>query len=132
MQSKTSTKPLVQKLGLKPNHKAVFLNIPNEVAPLLKEAKDTQISNRFSGEFDFLLGFYDSSEKIKADLGKVSKSLSKSGMAWVCWKKGNVTDLSRDSIWRLAQGAGLVGVSSCSIDKNWSALKLMFPKDKRK
>ncbi len=103
MQSKTSTKPLVQKLGLKPNHKAVFLNM-----------------------------FYDSSEKIKADLGKVSKSLSKSGMAWVCWKKGNVTDLSRDSIWRLAKSAGLKGVSSCAINDHWSALKLMFPKNTRK
>ena len=132
MESKTSTKPIIQKLGLKSTHKAVFLNIPKEVAPALETANDIKISNRLSGEFDFLLGFYDSSEKLKIDLSKISKSLSKSGIAWVCWQKGNVTDLSRDSIWRLAQGAGLVGVSSCSIDKNWSALKLMFPKDKRK
>ena len=132
MQSKTSTKPVIQKLGLKSNRKAVFLNIPKEVAPVLKTAKDIQISNRLSGEFDFLLGFYDSSEKLNADLSQVSKSLSKSGMAWVCWKKGNVTDLSRDTIWRMAKSAGLEGVSSCAIDNDWSALKLMFPKDKRK
>src|SRR5437773_1421522 len=132
MESKTSTKPLIQKLGLKSNHKVVFLNVPKAVTPVLKTPQDIQISNRLSGEFDFLLGFYDSSEKLKADLSKVSKSLSKSGMAWVCWKKGNLTELSRDSIWRLAKSAGLEGVSSCAIDNKWSALKLMFPKNKRK
>src|SRR5436309_1227485 len=132
MQSKTSTKPVIQKLGLKSNRKAIFLNIPKEVAPVLKTAKDIQISNHLSGEFDFLLGFYDSSKKLEADLSKIPKSLSKSGMAWVCWKKGNVTDLTRDSIWRLAKSAGLEGVSSCAIDNHWSALKLMFPKDRRK
>jgi len=132
MQSKTSTKPVIQKLGLKSNRKAVFLNIPKEVAPVLKTAKDIQISNRLSGEFDFSLGFYDSAQKLKADLSKIQKNLSQSGMAWVCWQKGNVIDLSRDSIWRLAQRAGLTGVSSCAIDKNWSALKLMFSKDERR
>jgi hypothetical protein len=132
MESKTSTKPIIQKLGLKLNHRAVFLNVPNDIAPALKTRKDIPVSNRLSGEFDFLLAFYDSSQKLKADLSKVQKNLSKSGMAWICWQKGNVTDLSRDSIWRLGQRAGFAGVSSCAINKNWSALKLMFPKDKRK
>ena len=90
------------------------------------------VSNRLYCEIDFLLGFYDSAQKLKADLSEIQKNLSQSGMAWVCSQKGSITDLSRDSIWRLAQSAGLAGVSSCAIDKNWSALKLMFPKDKRK
>jgi hypothetical protein len=132
MESKTLTKPIIQKLGLKSNHKAVFLHIPKDVAPALRTRKDIPVSNRLSGECDFLLGFYDSSQELTADLSKIQKNLSKSGMAWVCWQKGNVTDLSRDSIWRLARSAGLARVSSCAIDKNWSALKLMFPKDRRK
>jgi len=114
------------------NHKAVFLNIPNDVPPALKTRKDIPVSNRLYSEIDFLLGFYDSAQKLKADLSEIQKNLSQSWMAWVCSQKGSITDLSRDSIWRLAQSAGLAGVSSCAIDKNWSALKLMFPKDKRK
>ena len=39
MESKTSTKPLIQKLGLKSNRKTVFLNIPKEVAPCIKNGE---------------------------------------------------------------------------------------------
>jgi len=73
MESKTPAKPIIQKLGLKSNHKAVFLKIPKDVAPGLKTRKDIPVSNRLSGECDFLLGFYDSSQELKADLKENSE-----------------------------------------------------------
>ena len=84
-----------------------------------------------AGEVDFLLGFYEEQKALRADIAKIKRSMAPSGMAWVCWRKGNRTDLSRDVIHAMAEDLGLETVSSVSIDEDWSALKLMFPKAQR-
>src|SRR6266536_609657 len=106
MESKMSSKPVVQKLGLKPNHKAIFLHIPKEISKLVTPPKGVKPLSKFSGKVDFILGFYESAKELKNDLSKIPKILVKNGIAWICWRKGNVTDLHRDSIWSLAKDAG--------------------------
>ncbi len=124
----TSTKPVFQKLGLKPSHRATTLRIPSDVKLGTAPAK---FEKSFRGEFDFVVGFYESKKMLEADLAKIRKALMPSGMAWVCWRKGGVTELSREVIWAAGEAVGLESVASCAIDDDWSALKLMFPKSQR-
>jgi hypothetical protein len=128
-----STKPVLQKLGLKPAHRAAKLNVPKEVEKALgNPPPGCKFEEGLSGEFDFLLGFYDSAKELKGDFRKIKKSLKKSGMAWVCWRKGNVSDLSRDALSALVDDAGLEAVSLCAVNDDWSAAKVMYPKVERK
>jgi hypothetical protein len=128
---KVSTKPVFQKLGLKPAHRATILSVPPDVK-LGKTPAGAKFEKSFRGEFDFVLGFYESQKALEADLAKARKALTPSGMAWVCWRKGGVTELSRETIWAAGEKAGLESVASCAIDDAWSALKLMFPKSQRR
>jgi hypothetical protein len=125
-----STKPVFMKLGLKPIHRATTLRVPGDVK-LGRPLAGVKFEKSFRGEFDFVLGFYESKKALAIDLAKIRKALAPSGMAWVCWKKGGVTELDRETIWSSGEAAGLESVSSCAIDDSWSAMKLMFPKSQR-
>ena len=127
-----STKPAFVKLGVKPEHRAAKLHAPADAEKSLGQAPEgCRLAASLSGTLDFILAFYESEKALKAELPRIRKALPGTGMAWVCWRKGNVTDLSRDTIALLAQSEGLEAVSSCAINDNWSALKLMYPKEQR-
>jgi hypothetical protein len=124
-----STKPVFQKLGLKPVHRAATMHVP---AAVKLGKSPVEFEKSFRGEFDFVLGLYESKKALEADLVRIRKALTPSGMAWACWKKGGVTELTREIIWSSGETVGLESVSSCAIDDDWSAMKLMFPKSRRK
>jgi len=126
-----STRPLVQKFGLKPAHKAVILHAPEHFT-LGKVPAGVALQKKLGSDFDFIVAFFEKAADFKAELPKIKSAMKKSGMAWICWMKGNKTDLSRDEIWRISETKGLETVSSISIDQDWSALKLMYPKAMRK
>lgn len=127
-----STKPVLQKLGLKPTHRAAVLRAPKGAAEALgKPPKGFAFAAKLGKGMDFVVSFYESEKQLVTDLPKLKRAIAPLGMAWVCWRKGNVTDLGRDSIAALGEDAGLEGVSSVSVSADWSALKLMHPKSKR-
>jgi hypothetical protein len=128
-----STKPVAQKLGMKADHRAILVGAPKGFEKSLgKLPAGLSLQKRLSGEFDFITAFFESQKELAGALPRLRKGLRKSGMLWICWRKGGVTDLSRDTIWPLAEKHGLDGVSSVAIDEKWSALKLMYPKAQRK
>jgi hypothetical protein len=99
------TKPIFQKLELKSGSRATVLGRPSGVdlgkPPSRMEAK-------FTGEFDFVFAFNESTRALKADLPRLKRALRKSDAAWVARRKGGVTGLGRDSIHDLAPASGLV------------------------
>jgi hypothetical protein len=129
-----SSKPVAQKLGINPGNRIAILNSPRGYTSILsKVPRDVSLTTRLAGEpFDIVQGFYGTQRALKADIAKLKKAIHPGGKIWICWKKGNVTDLSRDSIWAIGDKAGLASVASCAIDDEWSALKLMLPKSQRR
>jgi hypothetical protein len=57
--------------------------------------------------------------RIEENLG----SLTGATAVWICYPKGNTTDIDRDTIWPRLIGAGWRVVSNVSIDATWSALR---------
>lgn len=132
--AEASKKSVIQKLGLKPNHRAVMVDVPKGVE-LGKPPTGTKLSSKKisgDGECDFVLSFYESMKDLKADLPRIKKALAKTGMAWTGYRKGGATDISRDNLRELAEQFGLETVSLISVDDSWSAMKLMHPKKERK
>jgi hypothetical protein len=129
-----SQRPIAGKLGIKSGNRVAILHAPKGYTSALgKIPADASLATRLAGEpFDLVQAFYEDQRSLKADLPKLKKAIHSSGKIWVCWRKGNVTDLSRDSIWAIGNEVGLESVASVAIDDDWSALKLMFAKSKRK
>ncbi len=103
-----------------------FINPPTGyVAQFAKEVKTTS-SN---APFDFIQIFSNNLEEYKSELPVLKKQLKKAGIFWISWYKkasGKKTELTEDIIRNYALETGLVDVKVCSVDKDWSGLKLVY------
>lgn len=124
---------LLQKLGVKDGKNAAFLHVPADVqSSCTSVPQGAQVSIQLENSHDLIFSFYESSRDLKRELPQLKVALKPSGMIWVCWRRGQVTDLNRDLIWQLGEECGLHAISSISIDEGWSAMKLMYPKHDRR
>ena len=122
-----SRTPLVQKLGIKPGMRAAFLRMPASVLALLAPLPEIQQLKSPRGDMDYLHYFADSVADLEKALPGLKKSLAKSGLLWISWRKGKInTDLTENDVRRLALAQGLVDVKVCAIDDTWSGLKLVY------
>jgi hypothetical protein len=127
----SSTKPISQKMGLKPNLSAAGLHIPKELLKSFKFNVMADFRTECFAGMDCAVGFYISTKSVQSDFAKISRKMKPSGFAWICWRKARATALDRNSIVEFGQAVGLESVSSCSVNDDWSALKFMFPKTLR-
>ncbi len=127
------TTPLFKKLGIKDGHKLSLLNPPLTFVNYI-ESLDIRFNYSKDGlhqKSDILIWFVN----LKIDLTKVLPTLvskiERNGMIWVCWYKkssGKQLELNEDFIRQTALADVLVDVKVCSIDDQWSALKLVIRK----
>ena len=121
-----SSTPLFKKLGLKDGMNCTFINPPKGY--IAQFSKDIKTINS-EPPFDFIQLFSNTLEELKAELPHLKKQLKKDGIFWVSWYKkaaGKKTELTEDLIRNYALETGLVDVKVCSVDEDWSGLKLVF------
>jgi cell division protein FtsI/penicillin-binding protein 2 len=121
-----SSTPLFKKLGLKDGMNTKFINPPKGYINQFK--KDVDIIGS-EAPFDFIQLFTNSSGEYFNELPLLKKQLKKNGIFWVSWYKkasGKKTELTEDMIRNYALETGLVDVKICSVDEDWSGLKLVF------
>ena len=125
--------PLPKKLGLKPNLRVAFFQLPVEVKTELKKAlADCQLvkdAKDSSDKFDFAMIFIKSQADMKEQFSRLARRLTPAGMLWVSWPKktsGVVTDLGENDVRRIGLAAGLVDVKVCAVNEIWSGLKFVI------
>jgi len=121
-----SSTPLFKKLGLKDGMNVNFVDPPSGYTSLFK--KDVKLS-KSQAPFDFIQLFSNKLEELKSELPYLKKQLKKDGVLWVSWYKkasGKKTELTDNIVRNVALETGLVDVKVCSIDEDWSGLKLVF------
>jgi hypothetical protein len=125
--------PLPKKLGLKPQFRVAFFQLPGEVKTELKKAlSDCQLVK--DGEdnpeqLDFAMIFLKSQAEMKEQFPKFARRLAPAGMLWVSWPKkasGVVTDLTENDVMKIGLTAGLVDVKVCAVNEIWSGLKFVI------
>ena len=78
---------------------------------------------------DFIQLFTNSLEEYYRELPLLKKQLKKDGILWVSWYKkasGKKSELTDNIIRNYGLETGLVDVKVCSVDEDWSGLKLVF------
>jgi hypothetical protein len=122
--------PLPKKLGLKPQFRIAFFQLPTEVKAALKEAlSDCLLIKDGQAHLDFAMIFIKSQADMEEQFPKFARRLAPAGMLWVSWPKktsGVVTDLNENDVRRIGLVAGLVDVKVCAVSEVWSGLKFVI------
>lgn len=118
-----------QKMGIKENSKAYFVNADKEAIENL-ELPNLEISKNLDNEFDYIHLFVKTQAEFLEHFPKLKEHLITNGMLWVSWPKGGKlgTDLNIKIIIKLGYEFGLVESTCLSVNHTWSGLKFTHPK----
>lgn len=127
-----SQRPLVQKLGIKANHRIFLGNAPMGYAELLGPLPEgvTQLTTLAPG-LDFIHFFTSSRAELADNFPNLKAAITTAGMIWISWPKKAAkvaTDVDESVIRELGLATGLVDVKVAAIDQTWSGLKFVYRK----
>lgn len=120
--------PLVKKLGLKPQFRVAFVDLPADVRAELKDAL-AEVQQAKTGPLDFCMVFTKSAAVLKKEFVRMARQLAPTGMLWVSWPKkasGVASDLDENIVRKIGLDAGLVDVKVCAVSEIWSGLKFVI------
>ena len=131
-----STKPVIQKLGVKPGFRIFVDGAPAEYRDIVGALPDgATIVARPKAPLDMVHLFARQAKGLAAKLSRYRDAIKPDGMIWVSWPKkssGVATDLSDVVLRDIALPLGLVDIKVCAIDEVWSGLKFVIPVAKRR
>jgi hypothetical protein len=119
-----SSRPVAQKLLLKPGSHALVLNAPPGY--LDQFPSDARVSSDISKRpFDFIQLFATQRTELLEYGPKLREAMAPAGLLWVSYPKGKSvpTDLNRDIVRTTLADIGLEVVTQVAVDDTWSALR---------
>ena len=124
-----SGKPLVQKLGIKPEMRIAIVNAPRGYGRVLGKLP-SRVTRKASavGPLDFVQFFTTERRELERRFAALAGALAPAGMLWISWPKkssGVTTDLTEDVIRAIGLAHGLVDVKVAAVDEVWSGLKFV-------
>jgi hypothetical protein len=124
-----SGKPLIAKLGIKPDTRIAILNAPQGYARVLGKLPP-RVTRKPTGvgPLDFIQFFSDRKRELERRFPALERALAPAGMLWISWPKqasGVATDLAEDVIRTIGLAHGLVDVKVAAVDEVWSGLKFV-------
>ncbi|MFN0313945.1 MAG: DUF3052 domain-containing protein [Burkholderiales bacterium] len=131
-----SGKPLVKKLGIKEGTKLFLVNPPEGYLKLISPLPlGAQIMPKLSRDTGIVHIFSTKEAHLEQSLRASLPMIKQDGMIWVSWPKKSSkvpSEITEDTIRRLALPLGLVDVKVCAVDDVWSGLKLVIRKENRR
>lgn len=123
--------PLPQKLGIKSDHRVVFVNAPAnfaiELGPLpAGVVVDDELA---TGPYDVIVYFCDKEAELKRRFGSLARRLNPAAGLWIAWPKkssGVATDLVENAVRDIGLETGLVDNKVCAVDETWSGLRFVI------
>ncbi len=123
--------PLAKKLGLKEGGALWAKGMPESVREEIEAEVCPRYLARAGKDIPAAHLFHTSASKLEADLKKLRPLLAADGQVWVSWPKKAAkvaTDITEDTIRKIALPMGYVDVKVCAVDETWSGLKLVIRK----
>jgi hypothetical protein len=126
--------PLAKKLGLKDGLAVYAASMPASVKAEIQATAKPKFSAKPAKDQAAAHVFHTSAAKLEAELKKLRPMLAPDGQVWVSWPKKAAkveTDITEDTIRKIALPMGYVDVKVCAVDEVWSGLKLVIRKSLR-
>ncbi len=118
-------KTLRDKLGWKPGHSVLLLNLPEGMEDPFAGVEHT-IAKPGNAKFDLVVAFTRDQAALRSAAKLVLGALSADPKLWLVYPKKSgaiATDLTRDSGWTPMFEAGFCVVSIAAVDSTWSAVR---------
>ena len=126
--------PLAKKLGFKDGQAMFAVAMPASVkAEILTQAKPKFVA-KAAKDIPAAHVFATEAKRLEAELKKLRPLIAPDGQVWVSWPKKAAkveTDITEDTIRKIALPMGYVDVKVCAVDDTWSGLKLVIRKTLR-
>jgi len=124
-----SGKPLVAKLGVKPQERWLLVNAPKGFEEALEPLPEgVALVHTSRAPVDGTVFFVKERAMLERSIERVQERVAQGGAVWVAWPKkasGVPTDVTEDTIREVALPTGWVDTKVCAVDATWSGLKLM-------
>ena len=131
-----SGKPLVKKLGIREGTKLFLVNAPKKYLKLVSPLPEgLKVMSRIADGTDVVHIFSTKEVHLTKTLRASFCKLKQDGMIWISWPKKSAkvpTDITEDTIRKVALPLGLVDIKVCAVNDVWSGLKLVIRKENRK
>jgi len=125
MSDTPSARPLLDKVGIKPNHLVVLLGIDASFVTLVASRASLVSTDRARNADVIFIGAHKLADLSK--IASVKADLAKDGALWVVRPKGrNATGPSEAQTMRAGLDAGLVDVKVVAFSESHSALKFVY------
>jgi len=120
---------VAEKMGIKENTKAIFIN-PDEEAIKNIKLPVLDMATKLESDFDYIHLFVKKQSEFIQHFPKLKEHLKPNGILWVSWPKGGKlkTDLNIKTVIKLGYDFGLVESTCLSVNETWSGLKFTHPK----
>ena len=123
--------PLAKKLGLRDGAQLYAKGMPASVRAEIAETASPKYVSRPANGLAAAHIFHTRARDLEADLKALRSMLASDDQVWASWPKKVAkieTDITEDTIRRLALPMGYVDVKVCAVDDTWSGLKLVIRK----
>jgi len=129
-----SATPLAAKIGVKEGHRVTLLGAPRDWTLEGLPAKVRLVRRRGSSSQDVVVAFFRDAASLGRAIADLSRSITPDGSLWIAWPRragGHQSDITDHVVRGAALTLGLVDVKVAALDDDWSALKLVWRKERR-
>ncbi|MSQ30540.1 MAG: DUF3052 domain-containing protein [Dehalococcoidia bacterium] len=127
--------PLPRKLGIAAGARLALLDAPPGFdATLGALPEDVATRTTLRGGADVALCFVTRRSDLERRVEALGRAVFPDGAAWIAWPKrasGVPTDMTEDVVREVALPLGLVDNKVCAVDATWSALRLVWRRERR-
>lgn len=130
-EERISTRPLLDKLGVKPFHRVSVIGVDNETfwTQLIDRAADS-VKGRLRQDSDLIFFAADSLSELQ-HLSRLKTYLVSNGAIWVVSLKGKAAKIKDVDVIAAARAAGLVDNKVVSFSATHTSLRLVIPVSQR-
>ncbi len=125
---------LLKKLQIKEEYSVLLMNSNPSVHPLFEGVR-IELSVAGDQDYDSVILFTRNEEELRKWVPEASDLPKKDGQLWLSYPKktGDIdTDLNRDITWKAVKAFGMEPVRLISMNENWSSMRLVKKKDRKK
>jgi hypothetical protein len=123
---------LAAKLGVQPGHRVVLLGAPDDLS--ITFPPGVAVRRRSGGSADVVVAFVTRSADLLRTVDRLAPTVFPAGGLWIAWPKrssGVATDVTDHAVRATGLPLGLVDNKVCAVDRTWTALRLVWRKERR-
>ena len=121
-----------KKVGLKENQRLALVDAPEDWAmPDLPSG--VEVAGGLQ-EADVVIAFHREAAELTARVEALGRAIFPDGMVWIAWPRktgGHRSDITENGIRDAVLPHGLVDVKVAALDDDWSALKVVWRRERR-